>query len=77
MSPTDCVDDARRLNIARRLGSAIMPKTDSIVPNIQPQVYTCQGILRIADVMPHTVAPAMGEMIEQGLKTMKQTLERS
>jgi len=34
-------------------------------------------VVWIADVMPHTAAAAMGEMIEEGLTTMKQTLERS
>lgn len=31
----------------------------------------------IADVMPHEIADAIAEMIEQGLKTMKATLEAS
>jgi carbon monoxide dehydrogenase subunit G len=34
-------------------------------------------VVWIADVMPHTAAASMGEMIQQGLNTMKQTLERS
>ena len=33
-------------------------------------------VVWIADVMPHAAAAAMGEMIQQGLNTMKQTLER-
>ena len=34
-------------------------------------------VVWIADVMPHTAAASMGEMIQQGLNTMKQTLERT
>ena len=34
-------------------------------------------VVWIADVMPHAAAASMGEMIQQGLNTMKQTLERS
>ena len=33
-------------------------------------------ILWIADLMPIEPAPAMGEMIQQGLTAMKQTLEK-
>jgi len=34
-------------------------------------------IVWIADFMPNEVAETMGEMIQQGLNTMKQTLEKS
>jgi carbon monoxide dehydrogenase subunit G len=34
-------------------------------------------VVWIADVMPHSAAPSMGEMIQQGLNAMKQALERS
>src|SRR5208283_4738067 len=40
ISPTDCWDDTRRLNIARRFGSAMISKTDSI-----PCVYSTEHIL--------------------------------
>src|SRR5207245_9978700 len=30
ISPTDCCDETRRLNIARRLGSAMISNTDSM-----------------------------------------------
>ena len=34
-------------------------------------------LLTIADLMPNEIAEAIGEMIQQGLNTMKQTLENS
>ena len=34
-------------------------------------------VVWIADLMPHEAAPAIGQMIEQGLRTMKQTLENA
>ncbi len=34
-------------------------------------------LLTIADLMPNKIAEAIGEMIQQGLNTMKQTLENS
>jgi len=34
-------------------------------------------VVWIADLLPNEVAEAVGEMIQQGLNTMKQTLERS
>jgi hypothetical protein len=34
-------------------------------------------VVWIADLLPNEVAKAVGEMIQQGLNTMKQTLERS
>ncbi|MFZ2168315.1 MAG: SRPBCC family protein [Methylococcaceae bacterium] len=37
---------------------------------------TCR-IVWIADFMPNEVAETMGEMIQQGLNTMKQTLEKN
>jgi len=36
MSPTDCCEEIRRLNMARRLGSAMISKTDSTALNIPP-----------------------------------------
>jgi len=37
---------------------------------------TCR-VVWIADLMPHEAAPTIGQMIEQGLTTMKQTLENA
>jgi hypothetical protein len=34
-------------------------------------------VVWIADLMPHEAAPTIGQMIEQGLETMKQTLENA
>lgn len=34
-------------------------------------------VIWIADLMPHGAAGAIGQMIEQGLETMKQTLENT
>jgi hypothetical protein len=34
-------------------------------------------VVWIADLLPNEVAEAIGEMIQQGLNTMKQTLESS
>ncbi|MET0500987.1 MAG: SRPBCC family protein [Candidatus Binatia bacterium] len=34
-------------------------------------------VVWVADLMPNEVAEAIGKMIQQGLNTMKQTLERS
>jgi carbon monoxide dehydrogenase subunit G len=48
--------------------------------NASVQVYPegkdrCR-VVWIADVMPHAAAASMGDMIQQGLNAMKQTLER-
>src|SRR5438067_12420130 len=45
ISPTDCWDETRRLNIARRFGSAMISKTDSTpcvysTAHIRVKVYT-------------------------------------
>src|SRR5579863_5364260 len=45
ISPTDCSDETRRLNIARRFGSAMISKTDSTLfiystEHILVKVYT-------------------------------------
>ncbi len=42
ISPTDRSDEASRLRIARRFGSAMMVKADSTATNIRDGVYTCQ-----------------------------------
>src|SRR5260370_31814868 len=51
ISPTDCWDETRRLKIARRFGSAMISKTDSILlvystEHIRVKVYTNRGPLR-------------------------------
>ena len=47
--------------------------------NASAQVFSAgpdrSRVVWIADVMPNDVAPAMGEMIQQGLTAMKKTLE--
>ena len=37
---------------------------------------TCR-LVWIADLLPHEIAGTVGEMMQQGLKTMKETLEGS
>src|SRR3984893_12491908 len=46
ISPTDCWAETRRLNIARRFGSAMISNTDSTLLYILHGAYTRQGILR-------------------------------
>src|SRR6266851_3934267 len=48
ISPTDCWDETRRLKIARRFGSAMISKTDSILfvyskEHIRVKVYSGRG----------------------------------
>src|ERR1700730_13954306 len=48
ISPTDCCDETRRLNIARRFGSAMISNTDSILlvystEHIRVKAYTGRG----------------------------------
>src|SRR5713226_6342652 len=48
ISPTDCCDETRRLNIARRFGSAMISNTDSILlaysaEHIRVKVYKGRG----------------------------------
>jgi len=49
--------------------------------NASVQVFSTDNdgcrVVWIADVMPNAVAASMGEMIQQGLNTMKKTLDRS
>src|SRR5712692_7501049 len=55
ISPTDCCDETRRLNIARRFGSAMISNTDSILlvystEHIRVKVYTSRGQATPAEV---------------------------
>src|ERR1700680_2090627 len=61
ISPTDCCDETRRLSIARRFGSAMISKTDSIrfiysKLHIPVKVYLDQGC-----VAPVRLALPFGE----------------
>ena len=43
---------------------------------VYPEGKDRSRVVWIADVMPHAAAASMGDMIQQGLNVMKQTLER-
>src|SRR4029434_10227340 len=60
ISPTDCSDETRRLNIARRFGSAMISNTDSIL-----LIYSIEHIL----VKAYTVGCMESSIAVNGLGT--------
>ena len=68
------VDDKTRRHSWSARGEPLVHHNASV--QVFPSNDGCR-VVWIADVMPHAVAANMGEMIQQGLNAMKQTLERS
>ncbi len=69
------VDDKTRRHSWSARGEPLVHHNASV--QVFPKGDDGCRVVWIADVMPHTVAAPMGEMIQQGLNAMKQTLERS
>src|ERR1051326_4992253 len=76
MSPTDCWEETRRLNIARRFGSAMTSKTDSTlfiyrdtyitVKEYYEGRHRCLRAVRLHTVDPACVAKLKSERISEG-----------
>jgi len=69
------VDDQARRHAWSARGEPLVHHNASV--QVFPTGSKACKVVWIADVMPHAIAPAIGEMIQQGLNTMKQTLERA
>ena len=68
------VDDERRRHSWSARSDVLIHHNASI--QVFPAGEGKSRVVWIADLMPNEVAPYIGEMIQQGLATMKQTLER-
>ena len=69
----DLDDDARRLAWAA-IGGRLTHHNASVQVHAEGEGRS--RIVWIADLLPHTLAPAIAAMIEQGTAAMKRTLER-
>ena len=69
------VDDERRRHSWSARGETLVHHNAS-VQVFQAGQNKCR-VVWIADVLPNELAPAIGDMIQQALKTMKRTLESS